>query len=111
MPLPATTAPQDAVARRSSTTIEYCPTCRLNWNISPPVKCDGDNDCFMCVGCDSIYTAPMLAAPKMLERLKRIVAADDEFRASLPSDFDGDPLTDECDLARTIIASATGALS
>lgn len=37
------------------------------------------------------------------EALRDVLSANDEFRAQLPDDWDGDPLTDACDRARTAL--------
>lgn len=38
------------------------------------------------------------------EALKNILSANDEFRASLPADWEGDPLHDACEAARPLVA-------
>lgn len=40
---------------------------------------------------------------EMVEALKEIIAAHDEFRADLPPDWDGDPLSDQVELARGLL--------
>ena len=52
-------------------TVGQCPTCRLNWTSTPPVKCFGE-DYFLCIECKAIYTAPMLAADEMLLALQLV---------------------------------------
>lgn len=42
----------------------------------------------------------------LVAALKGIIAADDEFRAALPSDWDRDPLADEVDKARAALKLA-----
>lgn len=51
-----------------------CPTCQLGWWLNPPVTCDGSNH-FRCVECKAVYSGEMLAAPDMLEALRKAEAA------------------------------------
>jgi hypothetical protein len=45
-----------------------------------------------------------LAYEAMMAALRVVIDANDDFRAGLPDDWEGDPMQDACALARTALA-------
>lgn len=48
------------------------------------------------------------AAPELLEALKAIVAANNDFISQMPRDWEGDPMQDACASAALVIDKAEG---
>ncbi len=47
----------------------------------------------------------MTLAPNLVKALEDILEIEQEFRSTMPADWDGDPLSDACDAAKALLAA------
>jgi len=67
-----------------------------------PAGRDGDICTFMQPPTDADARL-MTAAPQLLKALEKILRANDDFVAAMPTEYEGDSLTDACDEAKALL--------